>query len=237
LKRLRPLRRRSILTGIHLLFALGLLLFPSQARAGGGAHFIDDATVETPGVCHLESWVTGYDGERGLLNSSPACTSMALPRLEIGGAITHFWDSTDDTHVGPALKLKLLAVESGFGLGLVGAAGWSVRYGNLHTASIIVPATIDISERVRMNFNAGWLYGVMSERRQTYFVGAQMEAEIVRDLSLMVETFGRGYGHVGAQVGLRWNPGGGWFDLDVLAGRWIDGVSPEAVTLGLTARI
>ncbi len=198
---------------------------------------VDDATVETPGVCHLESWVTRYDGERGLLNASPACTPITLPRLEIGAAITHFWDTTDDTHVGPALKLNLLPVETGLGIGLIGTAGWSARYGTLHTASAIIPATVDISERVRVNLNVGWLYGLVSERRHTFFGGAQVEVEIVPDLALMAEMFGRGFGHAGGQIGVRWNPDGGPFDLDLLAGRWIDGVSPDAVTLGLTLRI
>ena len=102
---------------------------------------------------------------------------------------------------------------------------------------MIVPATMDIGERLRVNVNVGWLYGLRSERQHTFFGGAQVEAEIADDLALMVEVFGRGFGHVGGQIGLRWNPGGGRFDLDLLAGRWIDGVTPDAITLGLTVRV
>jgi hypothetical protein len=37
-------------------------------------------------------------------------------------------------------------------------------------------------------------------------------------------------------VGLRWNPGGGATDFDLLAGRYIDGASKTAITLGVTFR-
>ena len=198
---------------------------------------IDDATVETPGVCHLESWITRYDGHRGLANASPACTRTAWPRLEIGAAIQHTWDDVDDTTLGPALKLNLLPVETGVGLGLIGAGSWSLRNGTLRTASMIVPLTITISDRVRASLNAGWLYGHANEPQHTIFFGAQLEAEIARDLSLMIEAFGRQHGHPGGQIGLRWTPGGGSFDVDLLAGRRIDGTSPDAITLGLTFRL
>jgi hypothetical protein len=71
---------------------LSFSLAASPAKAAGGAHVIDDATVETPGTCHLESWVTLYNGDRGLLNPSPACTRKAWPNLEIGASIQHTWD-------------------------------------------------------------------------------------------------------------------------------------------------
>ena len=59
---------------------------------------------------------------------------------------------------------------------------------------------------------------------------------VARDVTLMAEAFRRDGGEAGAQVGVRWNPGGGRFDLDLVAGRRIDGESPRAITLGLTLR-
>jgi hypothetical protein len=37
-------------------FAAPALLVASTALASGNEHVIDDSVVETPGVCHLESW-------------------------------------------------------------------------------------------------------------------------------------------------------------------------------------
>jgi hypothetical protein len=38
------------------------------------------------------------------------------------------------------------------------------------------------------------------------------------------------------KVGLRWNPRVGDVDVDLSAGRYVDGASPRAFTLGLTIR-
>jgi hypothetical protein len=170
------------------------------------------------------------------MNASPACTFTAWPRLEIGGAIQHFWDGLDDTTLGPTLKLNLRAIESGVGLGLLATGNWSVRDGYLQTAGLIVPVTAALTERLRAHVNTGWLYGRTSEHQHAAFYGAQIEFEFAPHVTLMLEVFGRGQGFPGGQFGVRWNPGGGRFDLDLLAGRRIDGVSHDSVTLGLTLR-
>lgn len=214
------------------------LLVASVAWASGNEHVVDDAAVETPGVCHLEAWTTRFSPRQGLVNLSPACTRKAWPRLELGAGIQHAWasDGTADTLVGPAMKLNLLPEERGLGLGLAGSAAYSTRAGRLETASLLVPVTIPIDQRLRINLNAGWSYSRAADRRKAAFYGVQSEISLTRDLTLMAETFRRDGGRSGGQVGLRWNPGGGRLDLDLVAGRRVDGESPRAVSLGLTMR-
>lgn len=212
------------------------MLAAGEARAGGGAHVVDDATVETPGVCHLESWVTRYGEGRGLVNSSPACTRKAWPNLEIGAGFQHAWDGVTYTTFGPALKLNLRSVERGWGIGVATAGAWSLDHAHLETASVVVPVTVPAGKRLRLNFNAGWLYSLHGPDRNAAFAGAQAEIQLGRDLGAMGEVFGRDHGPVGGQVGLRWNPRGGDVDLDLLAGRYIDGASRNAITFGLTIR-
>jgi hypothetical protein len=206
------------------------------ACAAGGAHVIDDDAVETPGTCHLETWVTHYAPGRGLANAAPACTPSALPRLEIGAAVQTLWDSHNDTTLGPAVKLNLRPVTRGLGLALSGAAAWSLRSGRLETASAIVPLTVPVGQRLHLNFNSGWTYAHGAAHRHAVFFGAQAEFQLTRSFGLMTEAFGRDHGHPGAQAGLRWTPGGGKLDLDLMAGRRVDGVSRNAVTLGVTVR-
>jgi hypothetical protein len=226
---------RNRLAGAALLLAL--LVFTSPALAAGGANVVDDVTVETPGVCHLEAWATRYDPGRGLANLSPACTRKAWPVLEIGAALQHTWSpKVRDTTLGPALKLTLRPAESGLGFAVEGGGNWSLRAGRLETAGLIAPATIELNDRVRINLNAGWSYSRASVARNALFYGGQVEVGVARDLTLMVESFRRDHDRVGRQLGLRWNPGGGRFDFDLLAGQRIDGASPRAVTLGVTAR-
>ncbi|NGM49370.1 hypothetical protein G5B46_07115 [Caulobacter sp. 602-2] len=219
------------------ILASSLFIAP-VAWASGNEHVVDDATVETPGVCHLEAWTTRFSPRQGLVNLSPACTRKAWPRLELGAGIQHAWtaDGASDTLAGPALKLNLLPEEKGLGLGLAGSAAYSVRAGRLETAGLIVPLTIPVGQRLRINLNAGWSYSRVAARRDAAFYGAQAELSLTRDLTLMAESFRRGGSRPGGQLGLRWNPAGGRFDFDFVAGRRIDGDSPRAVSLGVTVR-
>ncbi|AYV47495.1 hypothetical protein CFHF_06170 [Caulobacter flavus] len=217
--------------------AASSVLVAAEAHASGNEHVVDDAAVETPGVCHLETWTTRFSQRQGLLNLSPACTRKAWPRLEIGGGLQRVWnDGAVETTVGPALKLNILPEERGIGLGLAGTAGYGVRAGRLDTASLIAPMTIPVGQKVRINLNAGWSYVRADTKSHAAFVGAQAEWTLARNLTLMAETFQREGSDAGAQFGMRWNPGGGRIDLDLVAGRRIDGARPRAISLGLTVR-
>jgi len=218
-------------------FALFTLGPVPPAFASGNEHVVDDAAVETPGTCHLESWMTFHGSDRGLLNLSPACTRKAWPRLEIGGAFQSSWDGGADlTTFGPALKLNIRPVEKGFGVGLIASGAVELRSGKVETASLIVPVTIPVGKAVRFNLNGGWSYARASSQQHAAFYGAQVEVQVARDFSLMGEVFGRGDGPIGSQAGVRWNPGGGRLDVDLVVGRRIDGVNPRSVSFGITLR-
>ena len=225
----------------HRLFpsaiALALASFVSMpAFAAGGEHVVDDASVETPGTCHLESWVTIHDSNSGLLNLSPACTRLEWPRLEIGGAYQHSWNGNAINTLGPALKLNLRPEETGLGIGLITSGAVNLASGKVESANLIVPVTIPINDLVRVNLNGGWTYARASVRQRAAFYGAQVEVQVARDFSLMGEVFGRDHGPAGGQAGLRWTPRNGPIDVDFVIGRRVDGTSPRSVSLGLTLR-
>ena len=226
------LRRRLART---LVIASGLLI-ATPAWAEGGAHVVDSANVETPGVCHLESWVTHNNAERGSLNLSPACTRRDLPELEIGAAFQHAWDHNDVAVAGPALKLNLRSTDTGLGVGVIANATLDLRTGKPETAALIVPVSLPVGERLLINANAGWTYGAARAQQSQGFYGVQAILGVSRDLSLMAEVFGHTREQAGAQAGVRWTPGGGRLDVDLLAGRRVDGGDTRAVTLGLTVR-
>ena len=96
--------------------------------------------------------------------------------------------------------------------------------------------TLKVNDRVRLNLNAGWSHVRADLKRDAAFYGAQAELGVARDLTLMAEAFQRDGGKAGGQLGLRWNPGGGRMDIDLVAGRRIDGATPRAITLGVTVR-
>ncbi|HKP77673.1 MAG TPA: hypothetical protein VJU34_00940 [Phenylobacterium sp.] len=212
------------------------LAVTTPAAAAGGAHVIDDAGVETPGTCHLETWVTAYGGGRGLANVSPACTREDLPRLEIGAGLQYLRDHPDDAIAGPALKLNLIPNGRTVGLAVTGAAGWSFRRDRFETASVVMPLSWAVSYQTEVNVNVGWMYARNAQHRHDATYGAQLNHSLAEHLSLMVEVVGHNHLRTGGQAGLRWNPGGGPIDLDLLAGRYVDGASRSAVTLGVTVR-
>lgn len=208
----------------------------SPACADGGAHVVDSANVETPGVCHLESWATIFEAGHGLLNLSPACTFESWPALEVGASLQHTQDHTDAMAAGPAIKLNVRSSDTGMGIGIIANAALDLKTGRPETAALIVPVSLPVGDRLLINLNGGWTYAAGRAHHSQLFYGAQAQAIIARDLSAMMEIFGDSRELPGAQAGLRWTPKGGRLDIDLLAGHRVDGNDARAITLGITVR-
>lgn len=226
------MRWGAILAGLALLVSA----WGQSAQAAGGARVVDDAAVETPGVCNIETWLTASTGANRLFQFAPACTLRALPVLELGGAITQSWaPGSDDTVLGAAAKVNLRdETTRGWGVAVSGGVGYAVDRGEVDSANINVPVTIPAG-RVRFNINASWLWS--RAEGHSAFVGVQADFAVSPNLDLMAEIFTRDTGRAGGQIGLRWTPGGGNMDFDLIAGRYIDGVTPTSLTAGLILRI
>ncbi len=235
--------------------ALASCAAPSAAWASGGSHVVDDSEAEAPGHCHLELWGTYIDPSAGLVNIGPGCTHHVLPDFEIGGfvqpsrstgasaagapgpgatAVGSAGASTDALF-GPALKYTFRHDSTGLGVGLDAGFTYNGSRGRMEAVSALVPITVHLGDRVRVNLNGGAQY-VRSDRALESFLGAQIEVALGHDVSFMAEHFGRSHAFAGDQAGLRWTPKGRDFDLDLVAGRKIDGVSGTAVSLGVTFR-
>lgn len=211
------------------------MLHPAVAYAAGGAHVIDDSAVETPGTCHFENWLTRSDGALWSGSIAPACTSLAQPNLEIGGALAHARNSVShDTTLGLAPKLAIGDEKRGVGLALDASAGFSLERGRIDAASLIVPATV-ARGAWRFSLNGGWVW-TRTGIGHSLFAGAQTEWQATPRIGLMLEGFGRNRGKLGFQTGLRWTSRDGTVDVDCLGGRYLDGQTPTSITIGLTIR-
>ncbi|HWJ71354.1 MAG TPA: hypothetical protein VNS79_15025 [Sphingobium sp.] len=211
------------------------LLAAGPALAAGGAHVIDDSEVETPGTCHVESWITRNSGESGLVNSAPACTTKAWPHIELGGFVMHDWTAdASTTLIGLSPKFSLRSESTGLGIGVTTNLGFNVDRSRLETGAVIMPLTLDVGKRVRVNLNGGWAWARTSD--YSLFVGGQVEFAMTPTLGLMGEVFTHDTGKAGGQTGLRWMSDHGRMNLDVLVGRYADGTTPTAVTIGLSIR-
>jgi hypothetical protein len=134
------------------------------------------------------------------------------------------------------LKLNLQPISRRGGMAISTAASIDTRTGRMESASVIVPLTLPVTQRLSFNLNAGYSYLRTAAHPRSIFWGGQVEAQIGREVTLMAEAFGRAGEPAGAQAGLRWNPRGGAVDVDLLVGRYVDGASPRAITVGLTVR-
>lgn len=225
----------SIRLPVAALTALLLALAPNPAAAAGGAHVVDDSEVVAPGICQLDFWATGGSSFR-LANAVGACTFERLPNVEFGGyAVYTSVKGEEDLIVGPALKLALRPVERGIGVGLASSAGFSLQEGRLVTASLFVPLTMDVSERLRVNVNAGWAWTHGAFGHEATY-GAQVEYAVTREVGFMAEAFAGSRSGSGIQAGARWSPRNGSFDLDLLVAETWNGGRTRAVTIGLTMR-
>jgi len=218
------------------LLAAGSLCAVAPAFAAGGAHVVEDSEVEEPGRCHVDSWAARQNQHDGGVVVSPACTSTAMPNLELSAALQRNWGSSRDTLLGPGFKYNFLPEADGVGLGLAGSGAWSTRDGHFDNALLVVPLSLRLNQDLRVNLNAGWSYTHGRGRQEQLFLGAQVEYAIVKDVSLMAEVFGRDGDPMGSQVGVRWTPGAGDVDVDLLYGRRLDGTTPRTVTFGVTFR-
>jgi hypothetical protein len=227
----RPLIRSLAFT----LLLLGLM--PGVARAAGNAHVVDDSEVETPGTCHLELWTTVFLLGDGYGNAAPACTMLKMPWLEIGADYSHYWDEAVGAPlVGPQMKINFRSETQGLGLGLALNASVNATTGEFALGQILALVTVPVTRQVRFNFNTGWSYLNNVPEPHAVFYGAQFEADLTKEFMLMIEVFGRNPGVAGGQIGLRYTPGQGRIDFDLIAGSFLDGPGTRTVTVGVTLR-
>jgi hypothetical protein len=229
----------AVPTLCSIAFATVLLAMTQVGWTAGGAHFVEDSEVLEPGLCQVDLWVTRFEPGAGYANATPTCTLASLPRFEWGIQLQHYWFNDTDTTdqlLGPTAKVNLIPEDTSVGLGLYFNSGVNVRTGNLELVTLLAPLTLPLDDRVRFNFNAGWSYLRAVQHPDAFFWGAQIEAKIGEEVSLMLEAFGRAPGIIGSQLGLRWRPNDGPIDFDLLVGNFFDELSTRFLTLGVTLR-
>ena len=189
--------RWTALSLLLLLLLPFLALLPDPvAWAAGGAQIVDNSEVVDPGTCQLETWVTGYDvGGAGYANATKTCTLSSLPRLEFGLQFQHYWYADiigSDQLLGPALKVNLIPQDTGVGLGLAFNGGVNMATGEFELGTLIMPVSIPLNDKARINLNAGWSFIRFGQFQNALFYGAQIETKIGwEEVSLMLEVFGR----------------------------------------------
>ncbi len=225
-------RVRRLLAGLVL---SGSAAAASPASAAGNAQVVNDAAVETPGVCHVESWASAETHGDGLVNLAIGCTPRSTDWLELDLGTQRTWsDGTRDTTLTPGFKIAAATLSETVSVALAGSVTWGLSDGHAETVNITVPVSFQLNPALQLNLNAGWEWNRDGVEHRAV-LGGQVMWAASSELSLMAEGFGCTDGIVGYQLGARWTPVE-WLDIDLLAGHVLN-LRGTAVTLGVTARL
>ncbi|MDQ2955011.1 MAG: hypothetical protein M3R18_08785, partial [Pseudomonadota bacterium] len=224
------------------------------AWAAGGAFAVDDSEIGKPGECKVESWLSVATNSAGdlIASTSPACVVSFGHPVEIGGQFQRTKsDGEWGTSAGVKAKTNLFPAGSNkVGLGLSGGVNFDLLTHQTSSYFINVPATLTITEELRLNLNGGWLHE--RDGKLDWFTwGAGFEWNFIKPLTLIAEIYGQ-FGRLKAvaeseaappnsvrrprvQTGLRVTPSEK-VDLDLIYGHNITGENAHWFTAGLNLR-
>lgn len=234
----------SVLQRIRIIgaaaWACVALLAPLSAQAAGGAFAVEDAEVEEPGSCKVESWAAFADNRDFLGAVAPACVVSLGRPVELGMTYARFRSGSEwGSELVFKGKTNLIPIEGNkFGLAIIAGGAVDLISREFSAAFVTIPVSFQLHEQFRLNVNAGWLGNpTTNEHSMSWGVGA--EWEFAKQLKLIGEVFGFVGESVNrdprAQVGLRFTPQE-HYDIDLIYGRNITGENANWITVGLNVR-
>ena len=219
------------------------LLASTGARAANGAFAVDAADISEVGSCKVESWISTAINTDFSAVANPSCVANIFKPVELS-LLTNRARSDGDwsTSIAPKAKWNIVPTGIGkFGFAFYAGGSFDALTGDNLTAFAVVPATYRLSETMRININAGWLWDRTVDRHYlTYGLGFDWKFTDV--LQLTIEAFGQaGASDVPSvvrprfQTGVRYRPNE-IFSVDVIYGRNITGENANWLTIGTTVR-
>ena len=219
--------------------------FACGAQAAGTAFAVDTSEISEVGSCKVESWLSVASNRDVVATGNPSCVVDLGRAVEIS---TQFLRSRADdewaSSVAPKAKTKLMPTSIGnFGLAVAGGGSVDLKTGETTSLFAYAPATLRLSETLRINLNAGWLWDREMERNFATY-GAGFDWKLTDILTLTAETFGQvtrgdvdpqSVTHPRFQVGLRARPID-TLSFDFIYGRNINGEDAHWLTFATTVR-
>src|SRR5437660_11460377 len=156
-----------------IMTALMALPIGDDARAANGAFAVDAADISEVGSCKLESWISTATNTDFSLVANPSCVVDVGKPVELSVLSTRFRsDGEWGNSFQPKAKTNLVPTGIGkFGFSIYAGGSFDALTGEALAAFAVVPATFRLSETMRVNLNAGWLWERMLDRHHlTYGV-------------------------------------------------------------------
>jgi hypothetical protein len=224
--------------------ALAAALGTGRAEAAGTAYGVDTAEVGDVGNCKVESWLSWASNQDFLAITNPSCVVNLGRAVELSAQIQRFRaDGEWGTSVAPKFKTNLVPSAIGrFGVALAGGAVYDVLGTEVTGYFAYAPATLRLSNVMRINVNAGWSWDRIADRH-FFTYGAGLDWRTPDNAwTLTTEVFGQlGEAEMRTlvqprfQVGLRWRPIDR-FSMDLILGRNITGENANWITLATSIR-
>jgi hypothetical protein len=223
--------------------AILTLLAAGGARAANGAYAVDAADISEVGSCKVESWISTATNTDFSAVANPSCAVNIFRPVELSLQTVRARSDGDwSTTVAPKAKWNFVPTGIGkLGLSFYAGGSFDAMTGEGLTAFAVVPLTYRLSEVMRINVNAGWLWDRTVDRHYlTYGVG--FDWKFTEVLQWTIEAFGQ----AGAsdtpsvvrprfQTGVRYRPNE-IFSVDVIYGHNITGENANWITVGTTIR-
>jgi hypothetical protein len=236
-------RRGGIVAAVCVIAAA--ICMPGTARAAGAAYAVDTSEISAEGSCKVETWYSWASNTDLIGIANPSCVVNVGRPVEFSAQLSRSrFDAEWNTVVGPKAKTKIIPSAIGsFGLAISGQAFYDAITGENIATFVNVPATLRLSNVVRINVNGGWQWDRIVDRHYlTYGLGVDWRTPD-NVWTLTAEVFGQ----VGAeqeistvtqprfQTGLRWRPID-VFSIDFVYGRNVYGENANWFTVATTMR-
>jgi hypothetical protein len=237
------MRLPKIRMALAAITAGSALLASAGARAANGAYAVDAADISEVGSCKVESWISTATNTDFSAVANPSCVANIFRPVELS-LLTNRSRSDGDwsTSIAPKAKWNIVPTGIGrFGFAFYAGGSFDALTGDNLTAFAVVPATYRLSETMRININAGWLWDRTIDRHYLAY-GLGFDWKFTDVLQLTVETFGQaGASDVPSvvrprfQTGVRYRPNE-IFSVDLIYGHNITGENAHWITFGTTIR-
>ncbi|NVN86451.1 MAG: hypothetical protein HXX15_10225 [Rhodopseudomonas sp.] len=228
---------------IGAILTVAALLLPGAAWAANGAYAVDAADISEVGSCKLESWISTATNTDFSAVANPSCVVNIGRPVELTLQANRARSDGDwSTTLSPKAKTVLVPTGIGkFGFSFEAGGSFDAQSGDNTVVFAVVPATYRLSEVMRFNINAGWLWDRSVDQHYLSY-GLGFDWKFTDTLQFTIE----GYGLAGAtefssvnrprvQSGVRYRPNE-IFSVDLIVGHNITGNGGNWITLGTTVR-
>src|ERR1700716_328641 len=142
---------RAIRTAFVATTAISALLAAGEARAANGAYAVDAADISEVGSCKVESWISSATNTDFSAVANPSCVVDPFKPVELS-LLTNRARSDGEWSTTIAPKTNLVPTGIGkFGFSFFAGGQFDARTGENLFAFALVPATLRLSETMRIN--------------------------------------------------------------------------------------